>query len=101
MSGGSMDYIYCQVAEAGRMTEDPEIKCLLFDLSKLLHDEEWARSSDYSRDDYLRSLMEFKERWFGASREERLKQYVDEEIDAAKARLYNLIGCKQQEEQLL
>lgn len=80
MSGGSMSYIYEEVEKASTLTYDPEIKELLHDLSILLHDEEWYRSADYSKQDYRKSLFNFKEKWFKKAREDRLMAYIDSQI---------------------
>lgn len=94
MSGGSMNYIFLRLEEAADMTKDKEIKNLLLDLSKVLHDEEWYKSADYGEESYLKTLKEFKDKWFGfgTSRNERLKKYVDEEVEKVKKELYVLIG---------
>lgn len=94
MSDGSMDYICYQVKEASKMTTDREISELLLDLAKLLHDEEWWKSSDYSKDTYLETLYNFKEKWFKGNREERLKEYIDTSLEESKKELYSLIGYK-------
>ncbi len=92
MSGGSFDYIYCRVLEAADLTKDKEIAELLGDLAKLLHDEEWYESADYSEDQYLKTLSEFKRKWFKQDREIRLKGYIDAEIEKIKKDMYSLIG---------
>jgi len=91
MSGGSYDYIYYRVREAGDYAQDAEIKDLLYDLSDLLHDEEWWQSSDSSKNEYLESLKAFKEKWFKSSREERMKQYVERRIQEVKEELEAMI----------
>lgn len=92
MSGGSMDYVYYHVDEAASMCEDVELSDLLHDASKVLHDEEWWRSSDYSEDTYRKSLAEFKTKWFKGDRADRLKGYVDAEIERCRKRCYSIIG---------
>lgn len=93
MSGGSMDYIYYKVDEAGDLAEDKEIKELLWDLSKLLKEQEWWWSSDTTEEDYREELAKFKQKWFKSNREERLRGYVDEQLDATKKELYSMIGA--------
>ena len=92
MSGGSMDYIYYHVDEAASMCEDVELSELLYDASKVLHDEEWWKSCDYSEDTYRESLAEFKAKWFKGDRADRLKGYVDKEIERCRKRCYSIIG---------
>ena len=92
MSGGSMDYVCYHVDEAASMCEDVEFSDLLHDASKVLHDEEWWKSGDYSEDEYRESLAEFKAKWFKGNRADRLKIYVDKEIDRCRKRCYSIIG---------
>lgn len=92
MSGGSMDYIYGRVSDAAYYVHDKEIKELLMDLSNLLHDLEWYESGDYGKDTYLRTLAEFKKKWFKDDRSKRLKSYIDESLKDVKEELYALIA---------
>ena len=94
MSGGSFDYIFCKMSDAADLVEDKEIAELLRDLTTLLHDEEWYESGDYSKDQYLETLYEFKKKWFKTDREIRLKGYIDAEIEIIKNDMYSLIGVK-------
>ena len=94
MSGGAFDYIYGRVAEAADYAEDLEIKDLLNDLADLLYEEEWYESGDTNKEKYIKCLNKFKEKWFGSSRELRLRGYIDEELEKTKISLYNLIGEK-------
>lgn len=94
MSGGSMNYIYDQVYEASVLASDPEMCELLKDVSKVLHDEEWWKSADYGKDTYLKSLAEFKQKWFKTTREDRLKDYIDRELEKQREALYGLIGAE-------
>ena len=75
MSGGSMDYIYYRIEEASEMAHDIEIRHLLKDISKVLHDEEWAIDGDISMNDYYETLLAFKKKWFEQPRRDRLKKY--------------------------
>lgn len=63
MSGGSMDYVYIHIKEAAGLTEDETIAHLLIDLSKVLHDEEWADCCDISYEEYQDTLLKFKRKW--------------------------------------
>lgn len=94
MSGGSFEYIYNRLNDAAEYTSDKEIKDLLRDLAELLHDEEWYESGDYSKDNYVKTLISFKEKWFNSSREERLKTYIDSEIEKTRENLYQLVGIR-------
>lgn len=92
MSGGSMDYICYRVDEAASMCEDAELAELLHDASEVLHDEEWWKSCDISEDKYRATLAKFKAKWFEGDRAERLRGYIDEEIDRCCRRCYGILG---------
>lgn len=96
MSGGSCNYICYKIEEelVGRM-EDMELNDLMQDVAELAHDLEWYLSCDRSRDDYIEAVNNFKEKWFNTDRNERLKNYIDQEISDTKDRLYVLIGVKE------
>ena len=92
MSGGSYNYIYSTLAnECAGCMHDPEMNEMITDLCKVLHDLEWWQSADLAEEDYRKTLRKFKEKWFKGSREERLKGYVDEKINAVKKELYNML----------
>lgn len=91
MSGGSMDYVFRYVGDAADYVEDKEIKELLKDLSKLLHDLEWWQSGDYGSDSYYKTLDDFKTKWFGDNRNERLKDYIKHSLDEMKCKIDTLI----------
>lgn len=91
MSGGAMDYIYFRFEEYADMVEDKEISELLRDLGKVLHDEEWYKSADIGKEEYLETLSAFKQKWFNGSREERLRGIINGEIDRFKNRLNEMI----------
>lgn len=92
MSGGSMDYICFQVENAASMTHDPEFAEMLHDAANVLHDEEWWLSCDTSKETYLKTLESFKTKWFCNDRTERLKAYIDKDIEKLRGELYALIG---------
>ena len=98
MSGGSHNYIYYKIEEelVGQM-HDTELNDLMKDIAKLAHDLEWFDSSDYGENDYKKSVEKFKTKWFGKSRNERIKEYIDESINELKEQLYTMIGVKKHE----
>lgn len=91
MSGGSMNYFCYRLEEYAEYFHDKEIKALTKDLADLFHDLEWYESGDYGKDTYERSLAEFKNKWFGETRNERLKEYLNAALDDAKAEINKLI----------
>ena len=93
MSGWAMDHLYYRVEEfADMFLPDLEMRDLMLDLSKVLHDLEWWRSGDYSQDVYEKTLKEFKDKWFKQTRSKRLKAYIDKKLDSTKRELYQMIG---------
>lgn len=99
MSGGSYDYVCYKLSNEceGRMY-DTEMNDLVKDLSEVLHDLEWWQSGDYSEDQYRETVSEFKKKWFKGDRTNRLKGYIDDQIDAVRHQLYSLIGEEGDEE---
>lgn len=91
MSGGSMDYICFKLNDAADYIEDKEIKELTKDLADLLHDLEWYESGDYGRDTYEKSLKEFRKKWFGDSRNDRLKRYLKVSLDELKLEVEKML----------
>lgn len=93
MSGGSYDYIYYKLKDecCGRMY-DEEMNDLVSDLVDVLYDLEWWQSDDTSEETYRKTLKEFKTKWFGSERQERLKGYIDSQISVVREQLYKMIG---------
>ena len=93
MSGGSYDYMYCRIEDyyVGHM-KDIELNDLMKDIVELVHDLEWADSSDISDEDYFETVIKFKNKWFKQNRNDRLKTYIDNKLEQTQKELYNLIG---------
>lgn len=91
MSGGIMEYACFKIEEYADYVDDKEIKDLMKDLAKLMHDLEWYKSGDYSKYQYEKTLAEFKAKWFGEKRSERLKEYLFVALDDMKEEIENLI----------
>lgn len=94
MSGGSMNYICYQVEEQADYMGDRELIELVKDVAKLMHDREWYLSADYGEDDWKESARLFKQKWFGSSREERLKPMIEEIFSNARKECMELIGVE-------
>lgn len=95
MSGGSYDYISFKLDEecSERMC-DYEMNDLIKDLIPVLHELEWWQSGDSLEEDYREELKKFKNKWFKQNRNDRLKQYIENEIDKTKKELYELLKEK-------
>ena len=93
MSGGSRNYICFRIEEelCGRMY-DAELNDLMEDIKELAHDVEWYDSGDTGANTYFNQVRCFKQKWFGMSRGERLKDYIDKRLDDIRKELYRLIG---------
>ena len=101
MSGGHCDYVFCKIDEylVGNM-EDEELDDLMRDVSRLAHDLEWYLSCDTSRESYMKSVQKFKEKWFRGNRNDRLKGYIDADLERTRHRLYGLIGAMPESEEV-
>jgi hypothetical protein len=95
MSGGHFDYLYWQVEETyvGQM-EDYELDEMMKDLCDLLHDLEWWQSADYSEDTYRETVKKFKEKWFGRTDTQRLKEVSNKAVNEFDKLLKNVFGLK-------
>ena len=79
MSGGSLDYFYCQLQEHVGDFKDKELDDLVNDLAVLFHDREWYLSSDIGKGEWNEARDKFKQKWFGeGARAERIEKYLDE-----------------------
>lgn len=98
MSGGSHNYICYKIEEelVGQM-KDPELNDMMKDISDLAHDLEWADSGDYNNDDYMKSVRQFKEKWFGKNRTKRLRGYIDKQVEEVRKELYAMIAVEPNE----
>ena len=94
-SGGSYDYKFYVVDEYynGRMY-DLELNELIKDLVPILKSVEWWQSADTSEENYRKDVAEFKKKWFGTPRKDRLKTLIDKHIEETKKELYQLIGLE-------
>ena len=89
MSGGSLDYFYCQLQDHVGDFKDKELDDLVADLADLFHDREWYLSSDIGEGEWNEARNKFKQKWFGeGARAERIEKYLDE----VKAELLHSFG---------
>lgn len=92
MSGGSYGYLYAQIKETyiGDM-QDLELDDMMKDLTDLLRTLEWWQSGDTSEESYRKATREFKQKWFRASRTDRLTRIVIDSCDELKENLLKII----------
>jgi len=96
MSGGSLNYFYCQLEEYTNSLGDRELNDLVKDLAKVFHDKEWADSGDTSNGEYNKTVKWFKDKWFTKpGQNERHRRYIDEAIKELERTLgLNTSFCK-------
>lgn len=79
MSGGSLDYFYCQLNDHAGDFKDKELDELVSDLAQLFHDREWYLSSDIGKGAWNEARDNFKKKWFTEiGRQERIEKYLDD-----------------------
>lgn len=79
MSGGSLNYFYCQLQDHARDFDDKELDNLVEDLADLFHDREWYLSSDTGYGSWREAKTKFKDKWFTEhGRQERIEKYLEE-----------------------
>lgn len=87
------NYISYQIGDklCGKMQDDElnelaeDIKCLTYYM-----DEKTREIAD--KEEYFKAVADFKKKWFGDNRSERLKKYIDESLCQMQDKLYQLIG---------
>lgn len=99
MSGGSHNYICYRIEEdLCRKMYDYEMNDLIADIAEVAHDLEWFDSGDISEETYRKRVTAFKKKWFGQSRNIRLKGYIDTSIEELRQQMYDMIGVERKEE---
>ena len=76
--------------EAPNVFEDPEINELIWDVFELLHEYDYYREADNSRETYMKSVSDFKAKWFGDhdARIKRLVKVVDREMEILRTTVH-------------
>ena len=86
MSGGRLNYFYCQLEDHVGDFGDKELDELVKDLAELFHDREWYLSADYGEGTWNEARDAFKEKWFTKhGRQERIEKYLAEIGDEVRA----------------
>lgn len=77
MSGGSLNYFFCQLNEHIGDFDDKELDNLVSDLADLFKAREWYLSADTGKDDWTEARDAFKNKWFTKhGREQRIEKYL-------------------------
>lgn len=96
MSGGHYDYFCWKMNELDGEFKDKELDDLWRDMKKIAKELEWWQSCDTSEKTYRREVAKFKEKWFGQSREDMLKKYIDEKMAETRRELLLMIGREEE-----
>ena len=92
MSGGCYEYFYIKLQDFENEMQDREMNDLVVDLSEVFHDLEWWQSGDSSEAVYREQVKKFKDKWLHQSAESRIANYIDEELEETRKRLYNMLS---------
>lgn len=85
MSGGSLNYFYCQLQDHDHDFGDKELDELVSDLAELFHDREWFLSADTCEGEWNEARDAFKAKWFTEhGRQERIEKYLAEVGDEVR-----------------
>ena len=85
MSGGSLNYFYCQLEDHVGDFGDKELDELVKDLAELFHDREWYLSADYGEGNWIEARDEFKAKWFTPhGRQERIERYLSDIVNEVR-----------------
>ena len=92
MSGGCYEYFYIKLQDFENEMQDREMNDLVVDLAEVFHDLEWWQSGDSSEEVYREQVKQFKDKWLHQSAESRIANYIDEELEETRKRLYNMLS---------
>lgn len=96
MSGGCYNYFCWKMDELDGEFNDKELDDLWQDMKEIAKELEWWQSCDTAEKTYRSAVAKFKDKWFGQSREDRLKRYIDEKMAETRRQLLLMIGCEEE-----
>lgn len=96
MSGGCYNYFCWKMDELDGEFKDKELDDLWQDMKKITKELEWWQSCDTEEKTYRRAVAKFKDKWFGQSREDRLKKYIDEKMAESRRQLLLMMGLEEE-----
>lgn len=99
MSGGLFNYMDSQLKgeifgwtdQWHNVFEDAEISELVWDIFGLIHDYDWYKKGDTSKETYLKAKAAFKKKWLD-NRGVRVRRIVEEALSRTKEELYETFG---------
>ena len=88
LSGGSLNYFYCQLQEHEGDFGDKELDELVKDLAELFHEREWFLSGDTGEGSWNEERDAFKAKWFTKEgRADRIDKYLSETVEEIRKSL--------------
>lgn len=68
--------------------DDLVLSELVFDVFCVLHSYDWWQSGDTGEDTYRADVQRFKDKWLKQLPDDRVREIIDEELQAVSKRLY-------------
>lgn len=95
MSGGYFEYrdralkdeMFGWNDKPHNVLEDKELSELTWDLLEVIHEYDWYKSADTSKETYLKAKDKFKKKWL-SNRGINVRRIVDEAVNDLKLELY-------------
>ena len=105
MSGGLFNYMDSQLKDEifgwtdqwHNVFEDAEISELVWDIFDLMHDFDWYKKGDTSKETYLKAKASFKKKWLN-NRGVRVRRIVDEALQRTKDELCETFNIEEDAE---
>lgn len=84
---------WCREAnQVPNVFEDKEISEIIFDMFQLLYAFDSYKSSDWSESDWIEQKTNFKNKWFGKTEDERVREIVESTLADAKDEIFKTFG---------
>lgn len=101
MSGGHFDCNYSyndlfDFASIIRKERNPILADLVEDVSRLLHDYDWYKAGDTTRESWNKSWKSFQKKWLKSDLNDMVKQTIMNEVDHM---LDNCLGLKDEDDE--
>lgn len=86
---GKEGFEQSKIARRLNPLEDIVMSELVFDVFCVLHSFDWYKSGDTCEETYRKDVQRFKDKWLKLLPQERIKEIVDDELEAVRERLYS------------